>query len=255
LSNDLPGLRFGQAFAHGALWEAPIAISTLTGYLGQSIDLLTRTRTAQLEKLAEAAIERISAALSRRLPLLVCGNGGSASDAMHIAGELVCRFHIERPGLKVIALGADPAALTAWSNDYSYETAFARQVEAYGEPGGVLWGLSTSGNSQNVIAAFKRARALGMTTIALTGEGGGKLAAHSDILLDVPSRSTPRIQEAHIAIYHFVCERVEAHCAAALSANPTPKAGKTGAGARVPLRAPRRSKAVTAAGRRSGVGR
>jgi D-sedoheptulose 7-phosphate isomerase len=237
----MPGFRPVEAFVRGAHWEAPIAIPTLTGYLGQAIDLLKRTRTAHLEKQAEAAIECISAALARRLPLLVCGNGGSASDAMHIAGELVGRFLVERPGLKVIALGADTAALTAWSNDYSYETAYARQVEAYGEPGGVVWGLSTSGNSRNVIEAFRCAKALGMTTVALTGQGGGKLAAQSDILLDVPSRSTPRIQEAHIALYHFICERVEARCAAELMANATPSAGKAGAKARTGRRGLRRS--------------
>lgn len=228
----MPAFRPVEAFVHGFHWEAPIATYTLTDYLNQSIDLLKRTRTALLEKQVEAAIDRISAALACRLPLLVCGNGGSASDAMHIAGELVCRFLLERSGLKVIALGADTAALTAWSNDYSYETAYARQVEAYGEPGGVLWGLSTSGKSRNVIEAFKRAKAIGMTTIALTGQGGGKLAAQSDILLDVPSRSTPRIQEVHIALYHFICERVEARCAAELVADATPRAGKAGAGAR-----------------------
>lgn len=135
----------------------------------------------------------------------------------HIAGELVCRFLIERPGLKVIALGADTAALTAWSNDYAYESAFARQVEAYGEPGGVLLALSKSGNSNNVIAAFEKARSLGMSTIALTGESGGRLAPVADLLIDVPSRATPRIQEAHICLYHYICQQVEARCAAALA--------------------------------------
>jgi len=135
---------------------------------------------------------------------------------MHIAGELVGRFALERPGLKVLALGTDSAALTAWSNDYSYESAFARQVEAYGERGGVLWGLSTSGNSMNVIAAFEKAQAIGMRTLAFTGQGGGRLAPLADILIDVPSRSTPRIQEAHICLYHYVCREVEMRCAAAL---------------------------------------
>ena len=103
--------------------------------------------------------------------------------------------------------------LTAWANDYSYDTVFSRQVEAYGEPGGVLLGLSTSGNSRNVVAAFEQARAIGMTTIALTGKGGGKLAGLSDILLDVPSRSTPLIQQAHLCLYHHLCERVETRLA------------------------------------------
>ncbi len=189
---------------------------SISSYLGESIALLERMRALSLEPRLEAAIARIAAALERRLPLLVCGNGGSAADAMHIAGELVGRFALERPGLKVLALGTDSAALTAWSNDYSYESAFARQVEAYGEPGGVLWGLSTSGNSKNVIAAFEKAHAIGMATLAFTGEGGGRLAPLADLLIDVPSRSTPRIQEAHICLYHYVCREVEARCAADL---------------------------------------
>jgi D-sedoheptulose 7-phosphate isomerase len=188
--------------------------SGISTYLGESIGLLDRLRAHGLDKRVDQAVERIVEALTRRLPLLVCGNGGSASDAMHIAGELTSRFLIERPGLKAIALGANVATLTAWSNDYAYETAYARQVEAYGEPGGVLWGLSTSGNSQNVVAALEAGRARGMTTIAMTGEGGGKLAPLADILLDVPSRSTPRIQEAHICLYHYICREVEARCAA-----------------------------------------
>lgn len=189
----------------------------ISAYLGETIELLERIRARGIESRVEQAIERLSVALIKRLPVLVCGNGGSASDAMHIAGELVCRFLVERPGLKVIALGTDTAALTAWSNDYAYETAFARQVEAYGEAGGVLWGLSTSGNSKNVLAAFEKAKALGMSTIAMTGHGGGKLASLADVLLDVPSRSTPRIQEAHICFYHCICQHVEERCAAALA--------------------------------------
>jgi D-sedoheptulose 7-phosphate isomerase len=198
---------------------------SFSGYLAGSAALIEKARQSGLDARAEAAIRRVVDALTRRLPLLVCGNGGSASDAMHIAGELVGRFFLERPGLKVIALVADSAVLTAWSNDYGYETVFSRQVEAYGEAGGVLLGLSTSGNSSNVLRAFEAARERGMTTIALTGEGGGKLAALADILLDVPSRSTPRIQELHICLYHFLCENIEARCAAALAGkSPQPKA-------------------------------
>ncbi|ALG75686.1 phosphoheptose isomerase [Azospirillum thiophilum] len=161
----------------------------------------------------EAAIAAVTAALGANKALLVCGNGGSASDAMHITGELVGRFLKERRGLKAICLSSNPAVLTAWSNDYSYDTVFSRQTEAYGEPGGVILGISTSGNSRNVIAAFEVAKSLGMTTIALTGEGGGKMAGLSDILLDVPSRSTPLIQQVHICLYHYLCEQVEARLA------------------------------------------
>jgi len=189
---------------------------SLERYLTDGLRILEETRARALDGRVERAVSAITTALLHRQPLLVCGNGGSAADAMHIAGELVGRFALERPGLKVIALGADAASLTAWSNDYSYESAFARQVEAYGDPGGVLWGRSTSGNSKNVVAAFGKAKEIGMTTIALTGDGGGLLAPRADILIDVPSRSTPRIQELHICIYHYICARVEVACAVKL---------------------------------------
>ena len=188
----------------------------ISAYLGESAALIERARAEGLDTRVERAVERIAAALGAKKPLLVCGNGGSASDAMHIAGELVARFLVERPGLKAIALGANTASLTAWSNDYDYPSAYAREVEAYGEPGGVVWGISTSGNSKNVIGALERGRALGMFTIAMTGAGGGKLAPLADVLLDVPSRATPRIQEVHICLYHFICQEVEARVAAAL---------------------------------------
>jgi D-sedoheptulose 7-phosphate isomerase len=161
----------------------------------------------------EKAVATVATALTAKKAFLVCGNGGSASDAMHITGELVGRFLKERRALKAICLSSNPAVLTAWANDYSYDTIFSRQVEAFGEPGGVILGLSTSGNSKNVILAFEEAKKLGMTTIAMTGAGGGKLAALSDILLDVPSRSTPDIQQVHICLYHYLCQEVEARCA------------------------------------------
>ncbi|BAI76922.1 phosphoheptose isomerase (plasmid) [Azospirillum sp. B510] len=179
-------------------------------YINASVDVLQRTADHLGSGRLDEAITAVTRALGQNRALLVCGNGGSASDAQHITGELVGRFLKERRGLKAICLSSNAAVLTAWANDYSYDTVFARQVEAYGEPGGVLLGLSTSGNSKNVVAAFEVARTMGMTTIAMTGEGGGKLAALSDILLDVPSRSTPLIQQAHICLYHHLCERVEA---------------------------------------------
>lgn len=188
--------------------------ASLAAYLDESIAVLRETAAVVDAALVERAVAVIAGALGANRALLVCGNGGSASDAQHITGELVGRFLKERRGLKAICLSSNPAVLTAWANDYSYETVFARQVEAYGEPGGVLLGISTSGNSANVIAAFEAARAAGMTTIALTGQGGGKLAALSDILLAAPSRHTPLIQQAHICLYHFICEEVEARLAA-----------------------------------------
>ncbi len=179
-------------------------------YLDESIAVLRRMRDGMDANLVERSIAVITEALGSGRALLVCGNGGSASDAMHITGELVGRFLKERKALKAICLSSNPAVLTAWSNDYSYDTVFSRQVEGYGEAGGVILGLSTSGNSPNVVEAFKAARAMGMRTIAMTGESGGRLAEVSDVLLAVPSRSTPLIQQAHICLYHYICERVEA---------------------------------------------
>lgn len=179
-------------------------------YLAENLALTQQAmQDKSLLAAIEAAIDCMAGALAAGLPLLVCGNGGSASDAMHIAGELVGRFKIERPAFNVIALSANPAILTAWANDYEFETVFSRQVQAYAKPGGVVWGISTSGNSANVIKAFEVAREQGMHTIGLTGAGGGKMAALSDLLLAVPSTDTPRIQELHICVYHYLCARVE----------------------------------------------
>ena len=178
-------------------------------YIKESINLLHETEEKDLEIQIQSAVDEICIALRAQNSLLVCGNGGSASDAMHIAGELVGRYLKERPAYNVMALSANPAVLTAWSNDYDFSTVYSRQVEAYGEKGGVLLGISTSGNSQNIVGALKVARDIGMTTIALTGEGGGHCGSLADILIDVPSSSTPRIQEVHVCIYHYLCQCVE----------------------------------------------
>jgi D-sedoheptulose 7-phosphate isomerase len=185
----------------------------LATYLKTSEEAIARTRETLDAAVVERAIAVIVAALAAGRPLLVCGNGGSASDAMHITGELVGRFLKERRALKAICLSSNPAVLTAWANDYDYDSVFSRQVEAYAEPGGVILGLSTSGNSKNVIAAFELARARQMATVALTGQGGGKLAAVSDVLIDAPSQSTPIIQQIHICLYHYICEKIEARLA------------------------------------------
>lgn len=123
---------------------------------------------------------------------------------------MVGRFLKERRALKAICLSSNPAVLTAWSNDYSFETVFSRQVEAYAEPGGVLFGISTSGNSKNVVLALEAARARRMVTIGLTGEGGGMMAPLCDYLFAVPSKSTPAIQQVHLCLYHYFCAAVEA---------------------------------------------
>lgn len=164
---------------------------------------------SNIEKKIGDAIELIVDSLKLNLPMLVCGNGGSAADASHIAGELVGRFLKERKALNVICISANTSVITSWANDYEFNTIFSRQVEAHARAGGILLGLSTSGNSINVINAFKVAQKLGLTTIGMTGASGGELAKYSDVLIDVPSTSTPRIQEIHQIIYHFICEHVE----------------------------------------------
>jgi len=189
-------------------------MSDFRNYLKTSIAVLAAMESGDEFRRVEQAADIIFAALAADKPLLICGNGGSASDSMHIAGELVGRFLKERRALKAIALCADPAILTAWGNDYSYDDVFARQVHAYGEAGGVLLAISTSGHSKNVIAAVEAANSKAMKTIALTGKGGGTLAAMVDLLLAVPSSATPLIQQAHICVYHYLCAEIEARIAA-----------------------------------------
>ena len=157
----------------------------------------------------QAAADLLVAAYRAGGGVFLFGNGGSAADAQHIAGELVGRFLKDRRALKAEALSVNTSILTALANDFSYDMIFARQLEANARPGDVAWGLSTSGNSANVVAALTYARDHGLKTIALTGEGGGRCAPLADVLLDVPSRSTPRVQEAGMLVYHLLCEIVE----------------------------------------------
>jgi len=181
----------------------------LADYLRQSADMISRSASAISQSSVEAAIDSCVAAVQSGHPILVCGNGGSASDAAHITGELVGRFLKERQPINAICLSANTSVLTAWGNDYDFETVFSRQVEAHGREGGVLIAISTSGNSKNIVSAAKAARVRKMTVIALTGEGGGALSNSSDILLAVPSSSTPMIQQVHICLYHYLCEHIE----------------------------------------------
>jgi len=142
--------------------------------------------------------------------VLVGGNGGSAADAQHFAAELVGRFiDRARPGLPVISLNADTAIITAWANDNGYDQVFTRQVEAYGQPGDIIIGISTSGKSRNLIAAFDKAQQQGLQRIALVGHDGGELRSHTDIAIIVPSIETQRIQETQILILHVICEEIE----------------------------------------------
>lgn len=182
---------------------------SLAEYLLCSADVVRQAASSVDQKTMDRAVDLCVQALKARKPILVCGNGGSAADAMHIAGELVARFKKERAGQNCICLCDNPAMLTAWANDYDYASVFARQVEAYGREGAVLLGLSTSGNSPNVLQAFEKAKKMGMLTIGMTGRGGGKMAALSDVLLQAPSDDTPMIQQVHICLYHYLCEKIE----------------------------------------------
>lgn len=141
--------------------------------------------------------------------LMVMGNGGSAADSQHIAAEFVNRFEIERPPLPALALTTDSSILTSIGNDYDFKFVFSKQVKALGKEADVLLAISTSGASQNVVKAVETAKGLGIKTIALTGKEGGELIEKADLVLNVESQSTPRIQEAHITICHIICELVD----------------------------------------------
>jgi D-sedoheptulose 7-phosphate isomerase len=151
----------------------------------------------------------ISAALSEGNKLLVMGNGGSAADSQHFVAEIVGRFKLERKALPAVALSTDTSILTAIGNDYGFEAIFSRQVEALASPGDIVVGISTSGNSPNVLSALKVARERGCHTIGLLGKDGGSIKAACDLALVVPTTDTPRIQEGHITIIHIVCDLVE----------------------------------------------
>jgi len=181
-------------------------------FMSQSAALLEKTPDVIDSTTLERAIDCVLVAISKGHPILVCGNGGSASDAAHITGELVGKFLKERRPINAISLSANTSILTAWANDYDFESVYARQVEAHGKAEGVLIALSTSGTSKNIVYAAKTARDIGMKVVALTGEGGGALAKYSDVLLAVPSTSTPLIQQVHLCLYHYLCAEIEARC-------------------------------------------
>jgi D-sedoheptulose 7-phosphate isomerase len=157
----------------------------------------------------EKAVNVITLAFENGNKVLFCGNGGSAADAQHLAAEFSGRFYKDRPSLPSEALHCNSSYLTAVANDYSYEVIYSRLIEGLGREGDVLVGLSTSGNSANIVNAFEVARAKGMITIGLTGATGGTMKPYSDILLNVPSTDTPRIQESHIMLGHIICQLVE----------------------------------------------
>jgi phosphoheptose isomerase len=202
------------------------------GVVDRGFEDLVHTLQESRRRLRAAIVEAadaIASSLARDGKLLVCGNGGSAADAQHLAGELVGRFKApDRPGLPAVALTADGAVLTAWANDVGFESVFARQVEALGRPGDVLLGISTSGRSRNVVRAFETARRRGLRCIALLGGDGGQVQPLADLAVTVPTSDTQRVQEVQIAVIHLLCELVEARLSAMERTD----------GAAVPLRTP-----------------
>ncbi len=163
---------------------------------------------AMIELIESIAADMVSA-LKNGNRIYFCGNGGSAADAQHLAAEFSGRFYIDRDALPAEALHCNTSYLTAVANDYSYDVIYARLIKGMGQPGDFLVGLSTSGNSANIVKAFEVAREKGIKTVGFTGESGGKMKELSDYLVNVPSNDTPRIQEAHIMVGHIICQLVE----------------------------------------------
>jgi D-sedoheptulose 7-phosphate isomerase len=180
--------------AIAAIWEEHLGVAAAL-----------RSLTADVDR----AVTMVARSMAAGGVLLVCGNGGSAADAQHIAAELTGRFLRDRRPLPALALHANTSSLTAIGNDYGYDEVFAREVRAHGRRGDVLLAISTSGNSGNVVRAIEAAQDKSMAVVGLTGEHGGKMRDLCDVCLCVPSRSTPRIQECHILIGHTICELLE----------------------------------------------
>jgi D-sedoheptulose 7-phosphate isomerase len=186
----------------------------MKNYILEQVTEAQRVMSAMLadEKLVatlEAASRACITSLQQGGKILLAGNGGSAADAQHIAGEFVSRFAFDRPGLPAIALTTDSSILTAIGNDYGYEKLFNRQVQAHGNQGDIFIGYSTSGKSPNIIKAFEEARSRGLICIGLTGNRGGIMRDLCDFLLEVPSADTPKIQEGHLVLGHILCGLVE----------------------------------------------
>ncbi|MGL6196787.1 MAG: D-sedoheptulose-7-phosphate isomerase [Thermoguttaceae bacterium] len=162
----------------------------------------------RIASVIQNAVTQCTNALQAGHKIMFCGNGGSASQSQHLAAELVGRYKLDRPAMNSVSLTVDTSILTAVGNDYGYADVFSRQVEGIGQSGDVLFGLSTSGNSENVVRAFETAKKMGISTIAMTGETPGRMA-NADITISVPSRISCHIQEMHLAIGHWICGEVE----------------------------------------------
>ncbi len=185
--------------------------SSIIGSIEDSIAVKKRVLETLVDKIAEAA-EKVADSLGQGGKIVFMGNGGSAADSQHLAAEFVGRFQRERDPLAALALTTDTSILTAIGNDYGFEKVFERQITALVQKEDVVIGISTSGNSENVLRALRRAKELGATTIAFLGCGGGTIKAEVDISITVPSSNTPRVQEAHLTIGHIICEEAEKKC-------------------------------------------
>lgn len=194
------------------VWVLPVKdihmLSMIKNELKAHKETIDKTIEVMIPSIEEAS-KLVSQTLLNGHKILLCGNGGSAADAQHIAAELSGRYKTERKGLPGIALTTDTSALTAIANDYGYDRIFDRQVEALAKEGDLLIGISTSGNSANVISALKRAQEMGCTTLGMSGRDGGMMNEVCTVNLVVPSSDTPRIQEMHILIGHIICQAVD----------------------------------------------
>jgi D-sedoheptulose 7-phosphate isomerase len=179
----------------------------ILGLMEESLQVKRRFVEGNIDTIIQCA-EMIATCISSGHKILIFGNGGSAADAQHLAAEFVNRFRIERPPLAAIALTTDTSLLTSIGNDYRFDDIFSKQIEALGHKNDIAWGISTSGNSKNVIEAIKTAKAKALSTIGMTGQGG-ELAACADLVFAADADVTPRIQEAHITLGHIVCELVD----------------------------------------------
>lgn len=184
-------------------------IGTASSRFHELAKLFLETAASDYPAQVERAASLIGDAFENGNKLLIFGNGGSSSDAQHLAAEMVVRFQTARRALPALALPADSAVLTSCANDFSYEEVFARQVEAFGQPGDVALGISTSGRSPNVIRALKTARAAGLVTLLLTGASGLPAPDLCDLVIAAPATRTARIQEIHLASYHVICELID----------------------------------------------
>jgi D-sedoheptulose 7-phosphate isomerase len=182
---------------------------SISSAISKTIENVSKTFDTHHIETLDAIISTVASSLKVGNKVMLCGNGGSAADSQHIAAEFVGRFKKERQSYPAIALTTDTSILTAIGNDYGFENVFSRQVEGLGNSGDVLIGISTSGNSENVLRAFSAAKKKGITTIAFTGQGGGKMANACDILFAAETRATPDVQASHIIALHTMCEMVE----------------------------------------------